>query len=374
MTPDDLSKPLGLPKERAPSRRGLYLGAAAVVAVLAAGLAGWWFIGPTHGPTATAVIGASPPAVALTDTTASTTSSAPTTGGLTEVTPDGALTDTSGGAVVIHDPSAPSPIVLSALPLPGLIQKTADGNLPRVAADGTRPLDAYARPANVSGNSRIAIVIGGFGIDPDATTQAIGALPGPVTLAFAPYGKGLPKLVSEARAAGHELLLQIPLEPYNYPETDPGPNTLTLDATKSVNLDRLHWFLGRITNYIGVVNYMGARFTGDGDALTPVMADIGARGLLYLDDGSSPQSKAAAIAGTSTPFLQADLVLDADLSPAAIDARLDQLQAIARQRGYAIGTATAFPASIDRIAAFVNAAAAKGIDIVPLSALAGNRS
>ena len=124
-----------------------------------------------------------------------------------------------------------------------------------------------------------------------------------------------------------------------------------------------------MTNYVGVVNYMGARFTGEADALAPVIKEIGERGLLYLDDGSSARSKAAEIAGTTTPFLRADIVLDADLSAAAIDDRLRQLLAIARERGFAIGTATAFPVTIERVNAFAKAATDKGVAIVPVTAI-----
>ncbi len=183
------------------------------------------------------------------------------------------------------------------MPVADLVQNTSDGPLPKVAADGTRPLDAYARPVgDVNRNDmRIAIVIGGIGIDADGSHQAID-LPGAVTLAFAPYGKDLKGTLADARNAGHEVLLQIPMEPFNYPSTNPGPHTLTVDAPASQNIDRLHWLMGRVTNYVGVVNYMGARFTSDDAALAPVLADIGKRGLLYLDDGSSARSRAGEIA------------------------------------------------------------------------------
>ncbi len=223
------------------------------------------------------------------------------------------------------------------------------------------------RPPATADDARIAIVIGGVGIDADGSSQAID-LPGAVTLAFAPYGNDLHATLANARAAGHEILLQIPLEPFNYPTTDPGPNTLTVNASARENLSRLHWLLSRLTNYVGVVNYMGARFTGEADALQPVMQEIGKRGLLYLDDGSSARSRAAELAGR-TPVLRADVVLDADLSPEAIDKRLDQLRAIARERGYAIATGTAFPATIERVANFASSAEDRGVAIVPLSSL-----
>jgi polysaccharide deacetylase 2 family uncharacterized protein YibQ len=246
---------------------------------------------------------------------------------------------------------------------------------PRVSPNGIRPLDAYARPSQTNpGDFRIAIVVGGLGIDRDGTKQAISTLPGAVTLAFAPYGDSLAADSAAARVAGHELLLQVPLEPFNYPQTDPGQNTLTTNAGAQTNKDRLHWLLGRMTNYVGVVNYMGARFTSELGALTPFMREIGERGLLYLDDGSSARSKAAEVAGDTTPFLRADIVLDADLSAEAIDARLSQLRSIARERGYAVATATAFPITIERVAAFAKAAADKGITLVPVSAILPGRT
>ncbi len=375
---DDLTRPLGLTPPRRPRDRLRWpaiAAAAVVLAVVVGGVAaGWWLLRPApSGPTATAVINqptATAPAVTPPRTDAG--GQAPGTATLTEVAPTGNLSDV--GKVVIHDPSQPSVLNLASVPVAALIENSPYGPLPRIAADGTRPLDAYARPPEAaSGAARVAIVIGGVGIDADGSSQAI-ALPGPVTLALAPYGSDLKATMADARAAGHELLLQIPLEPFNYPSTDPGPHTLTVDAPAAENIDRLHWLMSRFTNYVGVVNYLGARFTGEADALTPVLSEVGHRGLLYLDDGSSARSQAVALAG-NTPVLRADMVLDADLTPAAIDEKLNQLRAIARQRGYAIATGSAFSVTIDRVAAFAKAAADRGIAVVPLSSLvAASRS
>jgi polysaccharide deacetylase 2 family uncharacterized protein YibQ len=370
---DDLNKPLGLKPPR-PKRGGFRITppafvAASTLAAALAGLAIVWALHPgASGPTATATIKAPP--VATADRTASIAAAAHS--GLSEAAPTGGLTDI--GQVVIRDPSAPSSMQLASAPADGLVEQTRDGPLPRIAPDGRRPLDVYARPSDATPQDiRVAIVIGGVGIDHDGSEAAIG-LPGSVTLAFAPYGDALGPMVADARNAGHELLLQLPLEPFNYPKTDPGPHTLTVDASADENIDRLHWMLARITNYVGVVNYMGGRFTGEAEALSPVMAELGKRGLLYLDDGSSARSRAVEVAA-GTPVLRADVVLDADLDPSAIDQRLDQLRAIARERGYAIATATAFPTTLDRIAAFARQAGDRGVSLVPLSALVnGSRS
>jgi polysaccharide deacetylase 2 family uncharacterized protein YibQ len=127
--------------------------------------------------------------------------------------------------------------------------------------------------------------------------------------------------------------------------------------------------MSRITNYVGVTNYLGARFTSVADKLEPVLDEIGRRGLLYLDDGSSGASRADKLSQGIVPFGRADVVLDTESDAASIDARLKQLEAIARERGYAIGSATAFPRTIERIAEFTRRAADHGIAIVPVTAL-----
>ena len=132
---------------------------------------------------------------------------------LTEIDPDGDLADV-GGDVIIHDPSEPPVIQLAAAPREDLVEKSRYRLLPRIGEDGTRPLEAYARPADApGGTARIAIVVGGIGIAGDTTDQALSKLPGAVTLAFAPYGSNLPRGLARARAGGHEIHLQKPLEP-----------------------------------------------------------------------------------------------------------------------------------------------------------------
>jgi uncharacterized protein len=375
MPADELTKPLGLPSERRTRRIPIVALVAPPLAVVV-GLAIYFAVGgePGKPPSVVAKIdGAAPDQTgSIAPAPASPVVQAPPTTGLVEVKPTGHLDEVGNGDVIITDPSKPRPIRLAAAPREDLTETSAYGLLPRIGDDGTRPLDAYARPAasdDTAGLRRVAIVIGGIGVEGGASEAAITGLPGAVTLAFAPYGDELPATVADARASGHEILIQVPMEPYNYPDIDPGPRTLTVDGGTTKNLDRLHWVLSRITTYVGVMNYMGAQFTGDDKAMAPVIGDVVGRGLLYLDDGSSARSRALSFAAPSAPVLEADLVIDADISPAAIDAKLDQLAAIAADRGYAIATGTAFPTTVERVAAFAKAAERRGLLLVPVSDL-----
>jgi len=253
-----------------------------------------------------------------------------------------------------------------------LTESTPQGTIPTVGPNGARAADVYARPVkSAAAGPRVAIMVGGLGVSASATGEALAKLPAAVTLAFTPYGHDLERLVARARGEGREIVLQVPMEPFDYPDNDAGPQTLLTSLSPDQNLDRLHWAMSRFQGYVGIANYMGARFTAAEQALGPVMRDAGKRGLIYVDDGTSARSLTSQIAGASNmPFAKANIVLDAVPTPIEIDNALARLEAMARERGVAIGVATALPASIDRIAQWAKAAAGRGIVLVPVSAVA----
>ncbi len=274
---------------------------------------------------------------------------------------------------------APSDIKAAARPGANidqrLIETSRHGAIPKIAADGARASEVYARPVKPQSGRpdgpRIAIVIGGLGIGANLTSEAFAKLPAPVTFAFAPYGTDLDRWVARARGEGHEVLLQVGMEPFDYPDNDPGPQTLLTSAPADQNIDRLQWFMSRFQGYVGITNMMGARFTATDKAFAPVLSEIAKRGLIYFDDGTSPRSLASQISGAnSAAFAKADVALDAAPSSAEIDAALARLEAVARARGSAVGFATALPVTIDRIAQWAKAAEARGITLVPVSAIA----
>jgi polysaccharide deacetylase 2 family uncharacterized protein YibQ len=256
-----------------------------------------------------------------------------------------------------------------------LLESSRHGAIPRIAPDGVRPAEAYARAPAAAGSKkgapRIAIVLTGLGVSANLTRQAIEQLPGPVTLAFQPYGADVERSVSAARANGHEVLLQAPMEPFDYPDNDPGPQTLLTSIALDQNMDRLHWLMSRFQGYVGIVNYMGARFTSTEQSLAPILKETARRGLIFVDDGSSPRSLAPQIASANNlPFVKVEVTLDAVPTTAHIDGALARLEAVARERGLAIGIASTVPASVDRIAQWARSVESRGFVLVPISAVA----
>ncbi|MHA6729663.1 divergent polysaccharide deacetylase family protein [Devosia sp. A369] len=257
--------------------------------------------------------------------------------------------------------------------LPDLSEETGAGPIPRISASGQTPFAAYARPsiaAVTSGLPMIAVIVTGLGINEQGSLEAIDHLPGDVTLAFAPYGKSLPSTVATARADGHEVLLEIPLEPFDYPQNDPGPQTLLTGEAPRANLDKLFWLMARFGGYVGVINNMGARLTAAAADFSPVMEELGARGLGYLDDGSSNRSLAQQLAGgNKVPFSRADLVIDANPSRQSILAALASLETTALENGQAIGIVSALPISVTAVTEWARELESKGFMLVPASAL-----
>ncbi len=253
---------------------------------------------------------------------------------------------------------------------PRLLEKTRYGMIP-VVADGLKPFTVYAAEADRAKAAKmpvVAIVIGGLGVGAAKTADAIMKLPPAVTLAFTPYGADPSKLTERARAQRHEILLQIPMEPFDYPDNDPGPQTLLTSLPPEQNIDRLYWHLSRFQGYAGIANFMGARFVATDAAMQPIIREAAKRGLSYLDDGSTPRSVASSLAADQTmPFAKADFAIDAVPTSAEIDRTLIKLETLAKERGLAVGVASALPISIERIAAWIKTLDSRGIMLVPLT-------
>ncbi|RVD16809.1 MULTISPECIES: divergent polysaccharide deacetylase family protein [unclassified Mesorhizobium] len=275
-------------------------------------------------------------------------------------------------AIVIRDPSTIGQnLKIAHIPDKALIEASETGPLPVRAADGRRPFDVYARPWSGGRGARVAIVIGGLSVSQTGTQAAIAKLPAEVTLAFAPQGNSIGRWMQAARQSGHEIVMQVPLEPFDYPKVNPGRNTLTVAASADENLKSLHWALSRTTNYTGVMNYMGARFSADPAAMEPFMAELGKRGLAYIDDGSSARSLAPDLAlKDGVPFVAGDMAIDAVQDRGEILKKLDSLEATARAKGTAVGIGSAFDLTVDTVSSWVVEAKKRGIEIVPISAVA----
>jgi hypothetical protein len=283
--------------------------------------------------------------------------------------------DAGAGGITGTDQTLASIVIPKALPkapVAGLFERTTFGDLPKVGSDGVTPAQAYARPFIPNGQPRVSLIVGGLGLKASHTLAAINDLPPEVTLSFVPYADDLQVWINKAREAGHETLIELPMEPYDYPNVDPGPQTLLTTATAQENTRRLNVLLGRTTGYVGVINYQGAKFVTDRRAVMPVLSAIAARGLVFVHDGAATRSiLPEAATASKTQVHTADRILDAEPSADAIDRELLQLEALAVQKGRALGLGFAYPVTIEQLRLWTAELNAKGYQLTPASAYAG---
>jgi uncharacterized protein len=262
-------------------------------------------------------------------------------------------------------PSAVLPAPPVVPPRPAAPQRIAPPPLPAWQRYATAAAPAAGRP-------EIAIVIDDLGIDHARTARAI-ALASAVTLSFMTYADGVRDEAAAARRAGHELIVHVPMEPLSRSE-DMGPNGLAIDLPRAELQRRLDWDLARFDGYVGINNHMGSRFTADADGMALVLATLKARGLLFLDSRTSPDSVGARIARRlDVPFAARDVFLDDDERPQAIAAQLALTEEAARRHGTAIAIGHPHDATLAVLAHWIATLPAKHLVLVPLTAIVAAR-
>ncbi|MDB5439990.1 MAG: hypothetical protein JWM33_2417, partial [Caulobacteraceae bacterium] len=204
------------------------------------------------------------------------------------------------------------------------------------------------------------------GLNPQTTRAAIETLPPEVTLSFAPYAEDLQGWIDMARAAGHEVLLEAPMEPADYPANDPGPYTLLAAARPEDTARKLEWLLSRATGYFGVTNYQGSGFLAASGPVATLAANLKKRGLAFVDDGQ-PAARAAQLTGVLRGSSQS--VIDDELSTTGIQSRMSALETSAQKTGAALATGLAYPLTIDQAIAWTAQLSSRGFQLAPASAL-----
>lgn len=258
----------------------------------------------------------------------------------------------------------PQAALPAAPPLPSATPAPAPAS-PTVAA-APRPAP---RPAPVllpgDGRPTIAIVIDDVGVD-RARGERVLALPAEVTIAFMTYADTPRQWGERARAAGHEYLVHVPMQPSG--SVDPGPQALLSGLDPEELRRRLRWGLDRWDGYVGANNHMGSRFTESASGMSLVMEELRARNLLFLDSRTSPKSVAGQAAHqAAVPFAERNIFLDNEATPAGLQRQLAALDELARKRGQAIAIGHPHDATLAALAAWVPAAQARGIRVVPLT-------
>lgn len=293
----------------------------------------------------------SPPSLSVVTSGQGVSTSGPRT-----ITIDGAPIDGSSSALV------PAPIS-------GLTQMSPYGRIPAISSTGMTPLSAYKRPTTViAGKRPVSVIIGGLGVNRSLTTKAINELPADVTLAFAAHAPGLQNWINQARAKGHEVLIELPMESVDFNPAEPGADRALKANNTSANIRNLDWMLSRAQGYFGVTNYNGDLFLTRADIAAPIMDKLAKSGLSFVFDGSvSAPSLSALSTSARLPFARGYNLIDPQQDAALIRSELSRLTAQAQNSGGTIGVGFAYPETITAVKSWATGLSSQGLVLAPAS-------
>lgn len=354
-----------------------FLAAAAAVGVAGGALLAVWLAAQPLQPGETVVEVPLPPA-AKEETASPAAPGAAPTGAVPAAADPASVRPGAGNALTAppvagdafaRTPPQPPARALPPAPDPALVEASAAGPLPIRAADGRLPWQAYARPfAAAEGRAPIAVVVAGLGRSAIVTGEVIRRLPADITLAFEPAAD-VDDWGRQARSAGHEIMLSLPVQGSAFPFADRGPEGLAGEGGPAETRGGLHPLLARLSGYVGVLANVGAEQADGGEEAPPPALelagqDLARRGLLL----ASPFLDKAT--GGEAPQLGVDLAIGQDADAGAVRSRLAELEVIAVAKGYALAVVEPTPAAAEALAAWAATLSDRRVALAPVSAVA----
>ena len=259
---------------------------------------------------------------------------------------------------------------------PHITEETEDGPLPIIAADGRQPWLEYSRGfKRADRKPRIALIVTNLGLSATYTKAALKLLPEDITLSFSHVAPRLKSWIREARQKGHEVLMDIPMEPLGFPKNDPGRATLLTSSNEVENLNRLEHVMKKAGGYVGLLGTLGTKFMLHSETFLPVLKTIKQRGLIYVDSRSTSRSLGPELASSiQLPRAFNNIFIDKEPSNQKIKGKLDELEKIALKKRFAVGIAQPFPLTIEILSQWAEKLKTKQISLAPITAVVDKQS
>ena len=225
-------------------------------------------------------------------------------------------------------------------------------------------------PPGLTGSPRVAVIVDDLGARRDVF-DVLRDLRRPLTVAVLP---GLPLsqwTAREAAQSGMEVLLDLPMEPYRFPEVDPGPGALLMAMSAQELQAQIGAHLASVPGAVGVTNHMGSRMTEDRARMRTVLGVLAGRRLFLVDGLTSNLSVAydeAKAQGLRAGRRQ--IIVDHVSGEAGDRVRWDEVAWWAESRGEVIVIAHGHPLTARLLREYVPRWEARGMRLVPVSQLA----
>jgi|GEM_PF-4767874 polysaccharide deacetylase 2 family uncharacterized protein YibQ len=215
--------------------------------------------------------------------------------------------------------------------------------------------------------ARISFVITNLGLSKEYTMQAL-TLDNAFTLGFSPYANDIHDWIEQSVSKGFETLIHLPMQQNDYPTNDPGTLALLNNLSTGENLARLDSLLHRSEKIIGFYSDEGEVFSNNNANFVPILEELNKFQLIYLNANTNNAdwlSKASKSLGLELET--ADMTLSNELSVEQLDAKLNQLLAIASKKGRAIAILRSYPYLMEHVDSWINKIDHNKYAVVPIS-------
>ena len=184
---------------------------------------------------------------------------------------------------------------------------------------------------------KLAVIIDDVGY-PSPTIDGYRRFKGKLTFSVLPFQPESVNYAQILHRAGFEIMVHIPMEPEDYPEKEPGEGALFVHDSRDEVERKLQKMIQDTPHATGANNHMGSLATQHPELMTYTLSFLNAEGLYFVDSRTSPHSTAFELSRQ----LQMesgirDIFLDNHDDFAYIHKQFEELKAIARERGTAIG-------------------------------------
>jgi len=186
---------------------------------------------------------------------------------------------------------------------------------------------------------KVVIIIDDLGYDRKIAKNFID-LNAALTFSVLPNAPFRKSIATAAHNKGHEVMLHLPMEPFEYPMANPGDGAILSTMQPDELIDQLEKHLQAVPYVKGVNNHMGSKITATSTQLYQIFSILKKKNLYFIDSRTTANSLCKPSARLlQLPFSQRDIFLDNDQNPAAIRKQIKHLVELAKKHGDAVGIA-----------------------------------
>ena len=214
----------------------------------------------------------------------------------------------------------------------------------------------------------VAIIIDDLGYD-KKIARKLSQLNGNITFSILPHSPYQESIARLAQKNGLGTMLHLPMEPFEYPNINPGPGTLLTSMTPDQLIRQLEENLASVPNIKGVNNHMGSKMTAESSQMYQIFSVLKKRNMFFIDSRTTDKSLCKPSARLfQIPFAQRDVFLDHSQDPDFIRKQIIELIRTAQRNGQAVGIGHPHPVTYEILREMMPELQKK-VRLVPASAI-----